>query len=166
MQLRFGSLGKIAAALVALALAVAPAAATQSNQADIFGLWLTEKEKVLIELYPCGDEVCGKIAWLYKQRHKHSGKIRRDTLNPDPALRERAWCGIEVIEGLEPDSNGGWEDGKFYYPKDGGTYRLELKPDGDGRIEAHAYLGLKLFGKTETWTRPGPDFQPYCEAES
>jgi uncharacterized protein (DUF2147 family) len=145
---------------LALLLASAIPAAAAPDPA-ILGLWLTEKKGVLLDLYPCGEKVCGSVAWLAKP-YRRSGEIRLDRHNPDPELRKRQWCGSEVIWDLSPRSDGSLEGGRFYYLGDGATYRLELTPNGDGTVEATAYLGIKLLGKSETWTRPGPDIVPGC----
>lgn len=145
--------------LAALLAATTTPAATPDP--SMMGLWLTEKKGVLIELYPCKDEVCGRIVWLAKP-YWRSGELRVDKHNPDPALRNRPWCGSEVIEGLKENGSGALTKGQFYYLGDGGTYSLELKPGDDGSVRARAYLGIKLLGKTETWTRPGPDISPGC----
>jgi uncharacterized protein (DUF2147 family) len=157
----------LGAAAVLAALSFSAVSATQPGTANLpsLGYWLAWEDKILVELYPCGDEVCGKIAWMLRPRFKRSGELRRDTENPDPALRDRLWCGIEAIEGLKPAPDGSLHDGSFYYPKDGLTYSLELTPNRDGTLTAHGYMGIKLVGKSETWTRPGPEIEPHCETE-
>jgi uncharacterized protein (DUF2147 family) len=159
-------LGLPAAMLMGAWLVAAPAA-TRATEPDpaVLGLWLTEKKGLVVDLYPCGDEICGRIAWLRKPTWKSTGELRRDTKNPDPMLRGRAWCGIEVIQGLEADGDGLWDNGKFYNPKDGGTYSLAIEPEADGTLKARGYLGIKLLGKSETWARPGPDIKPHCLPE-
>ena len=80
----------------------------------ILGLWLTEKKGVLLDLYPCGEKVCGSVAWLAKP-YRRSGEIRLDRHNPDPELRKRQWCGSEVIWDLSPKRGGSLDGGRFYY---------------------------------------------------
>lgn len=148
---------------IALTASGAAGAAPADGGAEILGHWLSEKEKLIVEFYPCGDEICGRIAWLAKT-HK-DGKLRRDVKNPDPALRDRPWCGIEVIRGLEPEGDGEWEGGHVYDPKRGKTYKLAAEAKGDDRLKLRAYMGIKLLGKTETWTRPDPDQEIACPRE-
>ncbi|MBK0400294.1 DUF2147 domain-containing protein [Limibaculum sp. M0105] len=144
---------------LAAALGLGSAAA---QAAGVEGVWLTEKGKVAVELYPCGERMCGKIVWLEKPRWSE-GTLKRDERNPDPALRERPWCGIEVISGLRPDGRD-WEDGSFYYPKEGKTFDLEMRQNGDDTLKVRAYLGVKLLGKTEIWTRANGEL-PGCEPD-
>lgn len=149
----------LATLAVVLALAIAGAARADG----IEGVWLTGKKAVGVELYPCGGTTCGKIVWLAKPRWSE-GTLKRDERNPDPALRDRPWCGIEVITGLRRNG-AAWEGGSFYYPKDGKSFDLEIRENGDGTLKVRAYLGVKLLGKTETWTRPEGAL-PGCEPDA
>lgn len=128
------------------------------------GFWLSSKEKVLIELYPCGEQLCGDIVWLAKPYRK-SGEFKRDARNPDPALRDRGWCGITVISGLDDKGQNTWKNGKFYNPKMGRSFDLDIERKSDEAIEIRAYLGIPLLGKTEIWTRPEPGQEVGCVNE-
>jgi len=165
MRRRYTAFSGAAALVAGLWLATGAFGAQAAGDDSLLGLWMTEKKGVVVELYPCEDEVCGKVVWL-KKNFRRSGELRRDRHNPDPDKRSRPWCGAEVIQGLEPDGNGKLENGSFYYLGDGGTYGLDLKFDGNGTMKASAYLGIKLLGKTETWIRPGPDITPGCPPAS
>jgi uncharacterized protein (DUF2147 family) len=121
---------------------------------DVTGLWLTENGKAGVELFRCGRELCGRIAWLADPTDP-DGSPKRDSGNPDPALRSRPLCGMTVITGLEPAAPGAWRDGQFYYPKHGRDYGLGLRRDGE-RLELRAYAGLEMLGRTEHWSRADP----------
>ena len=146
-------------ALLAMAFAViaAPifASASEPDPSAMLGYWLSDLKKVVVEIYPCEDELCGRIVWLAKPYHR-SGEFKRDDRNPDPALRDRGWCGIEVITGLKPKRDDFWRKGRFYYPKKGTTYDVDIELDGDDRLELRAYLGIRLLGTSKIWTRPEP----------
>ena len=139
---------RLAAILVALMLA----SGVRAEAAAIEGVWLTGKKEVGVDLYACGSRLCGRIVWLAKPRWSDN-QLKMDERNPDPALRDRHWCGIEVISGLKPNG-GDWESGDFYDPKDGKTYDIDIEPSADGTLKVRAYLGVKLLGRTEVWTRP------------
>ncbi|MEM9043637.1 MAG: DUF2147 domain-containing protein [Pseudomonadota bacterium] len=135
-------------------------ALTGSALADsIEGRWLTGKRKVAITLFSCGDAYCGRIDWLAKPYRK-DGSLKIDNENPDPTLRDRPYCGIEIITALRPDGSGVWTGGDLYNPQDGRTYDIEIKTDGKA-LDVRAYLGIRLLGKTENWIQAPAD-TPGC----
>lgn len=119
--------------------------------AELAGAWVSEDGKLAVEIQPCGDEFCGRIRWMAPKADRAGPRL--DEKNPDPALRDRPLCGLQIVEGLKPDADGGWSGGRLYYPKHGRTYRLMLEPALGGRIEMRAYLGTPLLGRSETWER-------------
>ncbi len=127
------------------------ATAAAAEEAAPHGIWLTEKGKVAVRLHDCDSGLCGQIVWM-AEPHDKTGSLRRDTKNPDAARRDRAWCGMGVISGLKPAPDGSWSGGRFYYPKHGRSYDLNLRPTDNG-LEVHAYAGLKFLGVTESWQR-------------
>jgi len=137
------------AVVLGLPLALLPHASAAAATPQ--GYWLTEKEKVAVELYDCPSGLCGRIVWMAKPFRK-DGALRRDEKNPQADLRDRPWCGMTVISGLAPETGDLWTGGKFYYPEHGRHYDLELSEDGE-KLEVHAFLGLRLLGVTETWRR-------------
>lgn len=132
------------AAFAAPAHAVDPAT-------DPTGLWLTEKKGVVVDLYECDGALCGRTVWLKKMTFKN-GEPRLDAKNPDPALRDRHWCGIEVITGVKPKGDGAWRGGKVYDPKTGERFDFDIEATKTG-LKVRGYLGLPLLGKSERWTR-------------
>lgn len=149
--------------LAALLIAALPAASELlAGEHKPTGLWLTEKKGLIVDLYECGEgRLCGRTVWMKKMVGK-DGAPRLDVKNPDPALRDRHWCGIEVITGLE-EKDGRWTGGKVYDPKTGQTFDFELSPAGE-RLEARGYLGVPLLGKTEVWTRAEAEERDFCHA--
>jgi uncharacterized protein (DUF2147 family) len=150
----------------AFAMIAAPifAHAFASDPSAVLGTWLSEKGKVAVEIYPCEDNLCGKIVWLAKP-YRRDGKVKRDDRNPMPALRDRPYCGIEVIRGLKPAKNGAWENGRAYDPKKGEAFDIDIELNNEGQLELRAYLGIRLLGKSETWTRPEPGQSFECVPE-
>lgn len=138
-------------------LAAAAQADSRIGVDEILGPWLTGKKGAVIEIYECGPdderELCGRIAWLRKP-YTDDGKLKRDPKNPDPSVRDRPLCGIEVFTGLKRNDKDTWAFGRVYNPKDGRQYRAYLDANDDGTVRIRAYVGLPLFGKSETWTRP------------
>lgn len=146
--------------LAALLLVTLPAV-MEARAEPPSGYWLTEKEGIIVHLYECGDAVCGRTVWLKKPNWK-DGSPRIDEKNPDPALRSRPWCGIEVITGLRPDDEGLWSGGLIYDPKTGERFDFDLKPDGE-TMRARGYLGVPLLGKKERWSPADTTGLTLCE---
>lgn len=147
--------------LIAAALFLTPTLSTASA-GDVTGLWLTEKKGIIVDLYECGDGLCGRTVWLKKMFNK-DGSPRLDVNNSDPALHDRHWCGIEVITNVRPDGPGHWDDGEVYDPKTGHTFDFEIKDKGE-YLKVRGYLGLKLAGKSEVWTRTDAAGITFCPA--
>lgn len=149
-------------AILTAVLLLAVAAPAIAETPPPTGLWLTEKEGVILRLYECGaGELCGRTVWLKKPNWK-DGSPRLDAENPDPALRERPWCGIEVISGLKRESDDEWDGGKVYDPKTGDTFDFQLKRTDKG-VRVRGYLGAPLLGKSEDWTPAPNDAVSFCD---
>jgi uncharacterized protein (DUF2147 family) len=116
------------------------------------GVWLHENARIQLEIAPCGDRLCGKLAWFRWPNDVH-GLPLVDFKNPDPALRTRPLLGLTVLSGLHPADDGTWEDGVIYNPDDGATYHALMSVRDEGTLRIRAYVVIPLFGKTQTWTR-------------
>ena len=117
---------------------------------DILGLWETGDSHV--EIHACGDRLCGRIVALDEPLDK-DGNERFDKNNPDPALRSRPVLGMDLIAGLVRAGRKKWEDGTIYNPRDGKTYKCEMKLQRNGSLKVRGYVGTPLLGKTVVWTR-------------
>src|SRR5579862_2840369 len=113
------------------------------------GVWLMGT-KLAIQFFDCSNMVCGRVIWL-KESLDPQGLLKRDKLNPDPALRERHVCGPTIIWNLRPTDSSHWEDGWFYNPDDGSTYRVRIELQSDDVLSARNSAGL--LGKTKSLIR-------------
>ena len=103
-----------------------------------------------MKVFDCGGAVCLKILQVEKSA---SGSI--DANNPDASLRSRPLCGLQIGSGFKPDTNRLKADGgTLYDPKSGKTYTGAITADGD-TLKLRGYVGLKVFGRTEEWSRVG-----------
>ena len=61
--------------------------------------------------------------------------------------------GLALIKGMQ--RNGlDYENGTIMDPRDGAVYRALMKLIDDGqKLEVRGYLGIALFGRTQTWNR-------------
>ncbi len=116
---------------------------------DILGEWLAEEETV-VEVFKENDKYYGKIAVL-KEPLDENGNPKTDNKNKDSALKGRKILGMVFLSDFTYN-DGTWENGKIYDAREGNTYDCEITISKNN-LYVRGYLGLKMFGKTVTWTR-------------
>ena len=151
--------------LLAGALALAPVGmqGAPAEAADLLGLWLDENGEVAVELEMCGDQLCGRVAWLNEELDA-GGQARVDAKNRAAELRDRELQGLTVLSKFAPsdDDFGVWKQGMLYDPNLGATFiHCTLRVEDDGRLRIRGFEGHKgsrglvasRFGKTTYWSR-------------
>ena len=136
-----------------LSLGLASVAAVGAAAQGVRGYW-SEPAGSVIHIQECGADLCLTLVSISPQ-----APARIDGLNPDPALRSRTLCGVQIGTGFHPSADGKADGGQLYDPKSGKTYHGSLKVEGD-RLHLRGFVGVRLFGRTETWSRSGP--VPVC----
>ncbi len=152
------------AALVALsltasalsALALAPKTAADGGALD--GFWMDSDGEVILKVEPCGDAHCGKVAWL-RLPFGPDGQLLLDYRNPDPSLRHRPVCGLEVLSGFKRQEDGTWGDGSVYVSDLGMSFSGYAEVVNPKEVKVTGYVGLKLFGQSEVWKRVEKPFE-------
>jgi uncharacterized protein (DUF2147 family) len=141
-----------AAALAAVACLAVPSAVAAADEPSPFGRWLTEDRQGVVETYPCGRELCGKVVWEAVPVAK-DGAPTRDAMNPDPSRRGKPICNLQVMSGFKAKSPAEWVEGSIYEPQTGKTYSAELTLGDGPTMKLRGYVGIPLFGKSQVWTR-------------
>jgi uncharacterized protein (DUF2147 family) len=141
--------------LAALVLLLA-SAATAAPQ----GVWLTEDGDGAVEIFKCGELLCGRIVWQ-KSPVGADGSLDIDDRNPDPALRQRPICGLQIIGGLTASDPATWNGGWVYDPDSGKTYHVKLTMESADTIRLRGYIGIPLLGESQIWRRAPADI-PLC----
>jgi uncharacterized protein (DUF2147 family) len=60
---------------------------------------------------------------------------------------------MTILSGLKR-TDSGWEDGEILDPNKGKVYRAKAKlVDGGRQLEVRGFIGVALFGRTQTWIR-------------
>ena len=129
--------------IVMLGSAVTPVQAAEDN---VFGYW-TEPGGSTIHVEHCGNSVCAVLAGISK-----AAPSSKDEQNPDTSLRSRPLCGLQIGSGFHLESPGKLEGGSLYDPKTGKTYKGSMEAQGQ-TMKLRGYIGVKLFGRSETWSR-------------
>jgi uncharacterized protein (DUF2147 family) len=118
----------------------------------IFGKWKTiddetGKEKGIVEIYEKNGKVYGKIIDILDIEHKHNKceKCKGDDKNK-PIL------GLIILKGLVKDGEI-YDGGNITDPKNGKSYHCKIELDGKDKLIVRGYIGIPLFGRSQTWIR-------------
>ncbi len=146
------------AALFLILIMLSAASAFSAGPGDVTGLWITDGGDSQLELYRCGNQICGKIVWLKVPRYidKNDGPVgstKIDRRNPDPALRKRPILGLQVMKGFTPQGGNRWGNGNSYNPETGKSYKSKLFLSSPKRLELRGFIGFSFIGRTLILTR-------------
>lgn len=135
----------VLAAFLLLVLVFPVQAASDGDR--LLGIWITP-EKDRIQIYKTSERYFGKPAVQPGQAQ------RLDVNNTDPTKRGRSLADVLILENFFYE-DGEWSRGKIYDPKNGKTYSCVIRLKGENEIVIRGYVGISLFGRSETWTRAG-----------
>jgi uncharacterized protein (DUF2147 family) len=129
---------------VACAAGLAPAAYAAPPSVPV-GRWFTANHEAVIQISPCGNKLCGQIVGIALA---HPG-------DPMPMDWEgRPQCGETILETAPvADADTGSTNwvGQVLDPRNGNVYQATIALDGARHLLLHGYLGLPIFGQTQTW---------------
>ncbi len=140
--------------LAVAALLLVPHNAGSMATDPTHGYWLTENGKAIVELSNCGGKTCGRMVWIDNPRDE-TGDLKRDVHNTDANARARTLCGLTLVGNLR--DNGRTKDGWIYNPRNGETYSVAVEPISEEQLKIRGFLGIKLFGSSQIWTRVSSD---------
>lgn len=135
-----------------LVLAFSLTLKAQNNPDAICGKWWTEGKRAVIEISKKNGKYFGKLIES-KEAYDEKGNVKKDKENPNPALRDRPVIGINILFDFVYAGDNLWEDGKAYDPESGNTYSAKIEMVDKNTLEMRGYIGISLFGRTETWKR-------------
>lgn len=139
---------------------VGATSAVAQDSASPTGLWLTENGRSVVAVEPCRDpsRLCGYIHWVIE------GGMQYDSKNPDESLRNTPMCGLQIMGNFRQNDARNWVDGKIYKADEGDTYNANMQMLPNGKMIVRGYVGMPLFGKSQTWSRVNPADFPQCRA--
>jgi uncharacterized protein (DUF2147 family) len=124
-------------ALLALLAVAAPAIA--SAQTPVEGLWRNPSGTAIIAIAPCGNALCGKVAWA-------SARGQQEVAKNSPNV-----VGTTVLTGLKP-ARGRW-NGSLYIPDDNIHVSAKLQLLGNRQLKLTGCAVAGLFCRSQIWTR-------------
>ena len=123
-------------------------------QATPVGLWKTiddetRQEKSLVRIAEAGGVLSGKIEKIADPAKQDSTCEKcSDERKDKPVL------GMTMLRNVKQNAEDKdvWDGGEILDPNNGKTYRVRLKPQGDGKaLEVRGYIGP--FFRNQTWIR-------------
>lgn len=145
-------LSAVIATFITLGAFLSPAAHAQSAAADaIVGTWAADDGSVKLEMFKAGSEFRAHLLYGNQVMEADSATFKKDTNNPDPALRSRSLEKIVFIKGLYW-ADGEWSGGSIYDGSSGRTYSCKIAMQ-DGKMQMTGYLGISLLGQTRVFHR-------------
>jgi len=143
---------------VALAIALLlPLPVVASDINPLVGLWETEDQDGVVELYQCKDRFCGRFYWLKEDSAENPS---RDDRNPDIEKRKRPLCGLMFMGGFSEVGKGRYENGWIYSPHHGSMFSAELHFIDPNSLSLRGYVFLPFLGGSQVWRRL--DASPKC----
>ena len=146
--MRIGSLARVIAFLLSSSLSSAGAQTTP------VGLWNTVSDRdgkptAVVEIRQVGGELSGVVRELLVAADPEDsicGKCSGDH-------KGQRIVGMEILRHMRPDGDE-WNGGEILDPENGKTYRCSMKlADGGQKLIVRGYIGLRLFGRSQTWLR-------------
>lgn len=119
------------------------------------GYWLTENKRAVIHLKSCDNSLCGNIYWIIE------GGMQYDSKNPDPRAKDKPMCGLQLLKGFKKKGDN-WKNGKIYKADEGKIYDANITVKNPTTLTLRGYIGMPLFGKSQTWTRVSADDYKQC----
>jgi uncharacterized protein (DUF2147 family) len=137
---------RVLAFVILLITAVPAHAAGPAYGASLVGLWLTQEHDGVMQVSTCDGGLCVEIAGVILDRPS----------DPTPVdYRGVSQCHLRLVSDAKPVGPNLWK-GHIRDPRNGSLFGVEIHLDPRGNLALRGFLGLPMFGETQTWTRyPG-----------
>jgi len=143
---------------LSLGFALALAASAVSAQATSpVGVWktiddATKKEKSLVRIVESGGVYSGRVEKIIDPDAPKDAVCKDCTDD----RKDKPILGMTIIRNMKQsaDDKAVYDGGEILDPKDGKVYKSKLKLiEGGSKLDVRGYVGVSLFGKTQTWLR-------------
>lgn len=123
------------------------------------GRWLTASGNLEVDIAPCEQALCGTVTRVIANRSMSRPGEQMAAADDRPALGMKLLFDFvpsetEVVEPATAPVPVEWR-GQIYNRENGKTYRCLMSIDATGNLVLRGYVGLPLFGSTQTWQRVG-----------
>jgi uncharacterized protein (DUF2147 family) len=146
-------------ACAALMGLVSSVSAGAQDQSPIYGKWLTQDQRAIVEVGNCGDKDCGKIVWIKDPIDPETGRPRQDRHNPDISLQHRPIMGLVTLANITRNQPNTWS-AVSYDPRSGEEHDITIRLLATGTKMELQGCGLGgLICRSEIWSQ-APDQLP------
>jgi uncharacterized protein (DUF2147 family) len=121
------------------------------------GFWATADHDGVIQIAPCGQDLCGQIVGMVLGQQ-------------DPTPKDWAGasqCHLTILQAAPHVDAGGqvsWT-GSIVNPRNGSTYNIILRVNEQRQLLLRGYVGLPIFGETQTWSPYNGNLAENCRLE-
>ena len=129
--------------------------ATAQKPVGVVGQWITiddhsGKANGVVEINSVGQGLLGRIVELI-----HPERPITTCEKCTGALKNQPLVGLPILQGFQSiDGGRAWSGGTIIDPKSGKIYKCSLRLIDEGqKLEVRGYIGLSLFGRSQTWVR-------------
>jgi uncharacterized protein (DUF2147 family) len=143
----------VSAAVFVLLSAVAGFAWADVNSPT--GLWKTiddktGKERSLVRITETNGVFEGRVEKIYDQPGDDPQHLCKEC---EGERKDKPIIGMTILWGLKKDGEQ-YAGGEILDPKNGSIYRAKMKLlDGGKKLEVRGFIGVSLFGRSQTWLR-------------
>jgi uncharacterized protein (DUF2147 family) len=102
------------------------------------------KEKSHIEIYEQNGKLRGKVIKLLPA----ATITRCDKCSG--ANKGKSLVGMDILWDMQKTGSE-WDNGHILDPKNGKIYRCKISLDGTDKLQVRGYIGISVFGRTQTW---------------
>ena len=118
----------------------------------ILGKWTTiddetGNKKAVVEIFEEQGKLFGRIIEILE-----ADKKRQRCTKCEGADKDKPILGLTIIKGLIKNGSS-YEGGEITDPKNGKIYRCKISLEGKDKLIVCGYLGISLFGRSQTWVR-------------
>ena len=126
-------------ALALIAALAVQAAAPNPSQSSIDGRWRSPGGNSIIEIAPCGTNMCGAVVWA-------SDKAKKDASKTTPQL-----IGTQLLTNLQQDPKGRWQ-GKLFIPDQNMRVTAKIQRTSAQQLKVSGCAAGKALCKSALWT--------------
>ena len=146
---------KMLGSLLICALALTGAGVASADMESPAGVWKTiddktGKERSLVRVVDNNGVFEGKVEKIFEQPGDDANHLCKKC---EGERKDRPIIGMTFLWGLKKDGDQ-YGGGEILDPKNGKIYRAKMKMiEGGRKLEVRGYIGLSLFGRSQTWIR-------------